>query len=192
MKVLLLSGGVDSTALAHWLRPTIAVTVDYGQAAAQAEIRAAAAVASVLRLDHRVLNVDCGSFGAGCMVGKPALPMAATPEWWPYRNQMLVTVAAMALISQGLREIVLGTVAGDDLHADGKKQFVETLDALMRLQEGGVRVLAPALDMTSEKLLKVSGTPRSLLGWTFSCHVGEHACGQCRGCLKHRQVLGSV
>lgn len=192
MKALLLSGGIDSTALAYWLRPTIAITVDYGQAAAQAEIRAAEAVASALQIDHRVLRVDCANFGAGCMVGKPALAMAATPEWWPYRNQFLVTVGAMALIDQGLQEIILGTVMGDDLHADGKAQFVEALDALMRMQEGGVRVLAPALNMTSEKLLQVSETPRSLLGWTFSCHVGEHACGQCRGCLKHREVLRSV
>lgn len=192
MKALLLSGGVDSTAMAYWQRPQIAITVDYGQAAAQAEIRAAAAVASALQIDHCVLTVDCSSLGAGCMVGKPTLALASTPEWWPYRNQLLVTVGAMALIGQGLQEIVLGTVAGDELHADGKAAFVETLDALMRMQEGSVRVLAPAIGMTSEKLLQLSGIPRSLLGWTFSCHVSEHACGRCRGCLKQRAVIGSL
>ena len=36
---LLLSGGMDSIALAYWKRPDIALTIDYGQAAADAEER---------------------------------------------------------------------------------------------------------------------------------------------------------
>jgi len=38
MKAILLSGGLDSIALAYWLRPQIAVTIDYGQRPARAVI----------------------------------------------------------------------------------------------------------------------------------------------------------
>jgi 7-cyano-7-deazaguanine synthase len=47
-KAILLSGGIDSIALAYWQRPDIAITIDYGQAPAQAEINASTAVASAL------------------------------------------------------------------------------------------------------------------------------------------------
>ena len=40
---LLLSGGMDSIAIAWWKRPDIALTLDYGQQAANAEIKAATA-----------------------------------------------------------------------------------------------------------------------------------------------------
>lgn len=189
MKALLLSGGVDSTAIAYWLRPSVCVTVDYGQIVAEAEIHAASAVCRVLDIPHRVLQVDCGQFGAGSMAGRRQASVAGTPEWWPYRNQLLVTFAAMALVTEGLQELWVGTVAGDDAHGDGTRAFVETMSRLLEMQEGGVRLRAPAIEMTSEELLKHADVPRSLLGWTFSCHVSRYPCGTCRGCAKHDEVL---
>lgn len=41
MKALLLSGGMDSISVAFWKRPEIAISIDYGQRAAEAEITAA-------------------------------------------------------------------------------------------------------------------------------------------------------
>jgi 7-cyano-7-deazaguanine synthase len=38
---LLLSGGMDSVALAYWLRPDVAFTIDYGQLSAEGELRSA-------------------------------------------------------------------------------------------------------------------------------------------------------
>ena len=59
-------------------------------------------------------------------------------------------------------------------------------------QEGQVRVSAPARKMKSVELLRVSGFPAELLGLTFSCHVHEYACGQCRGCEKHSMVIEEI
>lgn len=42
---LLLSGGMDSVSIAWWLRPDVALTIDYGQKPAEAEIDAAGQVA---------------------------------------------------------------------------------------------------------------------------------------------------
>lgn len=40
MRALLLSGGLDSTAIAAWQRPDVCVTVDYGQRPARGELAA--------------------------------------------------------------------------------------------------------------------------------------------------------
>ena len=79
-----------------------------------------------------------------------------------------------------------------DLHADGKAAFFRALDKTMRLQEGGVRVTAPAKKLNSVTLLRRSGFPRELIGLTFSCHVHDYACGQCGGCIKHQEVLNEA
>lgn len=191
MRVLLLSGGIDSTALAAWQRPDACLTVDYGQGPARGEMAAAASVAAELGLRHHALRVDLSELGIGPLAGKPPSELAEAPEWWPYRNQMLLTLAGMRFVAEGLAEIMIGAVA-TDVHADGRPPFIDAVDGLMALQEGNVRVTAPALHLTSAEVVRRAGLDRGLLGATFSCHVMEYACGRCRGCEKHEEVLASL
>lgn len=190
MRVLLFSGGLDSTALAWWQRPDACLFVDYGQRPAAGERAAATSIAAEFGLRLETLQVDLSALGLGPLAGGEPAALARAPEWWPYRNQILVTLAGMRFVAEGLSEILIGTVA-TDVHADGRAPFLRTLDRLMRLQEGGVRVVAPARHLSGPALLAASGLPASALGATFSCHVMEYACGQCRGCEKHRETLRS-
>ena len=186
---VLLSGGVDSIALTFWRRPALAITIDYGQAAAPTEVTVAAHVAHELGIRHEVLSIDCSSIGSGDMAGRPADAVAPVSEWWPYRNQLLVTLAAARGLAFGIDQILIGAVSTDSAHADGSAAFFTALDTLMRLQEGGVAIEAPAIRMTTVDLVRTSGIPRELLAWAHSCHTGPLACGGCRGCTKHFQVM---
>jgi len=192
MRALLLSGGMDSISLAHWVRPEIAITIDYGQAPAEAEIRAAAQVTCELRMRHDVIRVDCAALGSGDMANAKALAMAPVPEWWPYRNQLLVTLAGMRALALGADTLLVGSVASDASHADGRPPFYDLLNQLMMFQEGGLRVEAPALALSTVELVRRSGIPRALLAWAHSCHVGSLACGGCRGCVKHFEVTEAL
>lgn len=188
-QAILLSGGIDSTALAYLYRPKIAYTIDYGQLPAKGEVRAAKRIAKELEIIHYVISVDCSAFGSGDLAGLEALPIAPIPEWWPYRNQLLVTLASMACVSASVSELLLGSVKTDGIHADGTIDFYNKLDDLVSYQEGNLRIRVPAINMTSTELVKKSGIPFSLLGWAISCHKAEFACGHCRGCFKHMMVL---
>lgn len=192
MRALLLSGGMDSIAVAYWQRPEMAITIDYGQRAADAEILAAEQVASELEMRHEVVRIDCRSIGSGDMAGEQPLDVAPVTEWWPYRNQLLITFAAARGIAHGVTEIMTGSVLSDSSHADGRPGFYEAMDRVSALQEGGIRVSAPALGMTTAELVRTSGVPREILAWAHSCHVGNLACGQCRGCVKHYLVTKEV
>jgi 7-cyano-7-deazaguanine synthase len=70
-------------------------TADYGQLAARAETRAAGAVATALGIRHAELTADC-KVGAGDMADHCTHPVVGSPspEWWPFRNQLLVTLVA--------------------------------------------------------------------------------------------------
>lgn len=189
----MLSGGLESTALAAMRRPALTLTIDYGQRPAAAEVTAAAAVCRQLGLSHDVLRVDCAALGSGLLAGQPANGGAPSPEWWPYRNQLLVTLAAGWGLPRGASSIVVGSVLGDgERHRDGTAEFYEALDRLVAMQEGGLRVLAPGVDMTSDQLVTASGAGDEVLGWTHSCHVTDIACGACPGCHKRREVLGRL
>jgi 7-cyano-7-deazaguanine synthase len=110
---ILLSGGMDSVAIAFWKRPELAVTIDYGQRPAAAEMRAASAVADALGIKHLKVTVPAGELGSGDLAGSPPLSLAAKPEWWPYRNQLLVTIAAAKVLPLGARKLLIGTLAAD-------------------------------------------------------------------------------
>lgn len=189
MQLLLLSGGLESSALAAWLRPPLVLTIDYGQLPARGEMWAASQVCGELGLKHYTLRADCSAVGSGLLAGRESDVQAPMPEWWPYRNQLLATLAGAWGISRGASEILIGSIAGDSRHADGTADFYELLDRLMALQEGGLRVRAPGIEMSSAELIVASGVSDAVLGWTHSCHVSDVACGSCPGCAKRRDVL---
>lgn len=187
-KAILLSGGMDSIALAYWLRPEVAITLDYGQRAAEAEIAAATRVARILGMEHYVLRIDCSSLGSGDLVGSEPISDAPITEWWPYRNQMLVTLALMKAIQLGVGELMVGSVKTDAQHLDGTPEFYEQLSKLVSMQEGEIKVTAPAIGLTTVELVRKAGIPDRILMYAHSCHTSNFPCGRCHGCNKYMYV----
>ena len=186
---LLLSGGQDSIAIAQWLRPALAITVDYGQLPAEAEIRAAQQACKALSIQHIVVEANCSRIGSGDLSDAPALAAAPSSEWWPYRNQLVITLASAAALVHGAQELLIGAVSTDSNHIDGRQEFFDAMDLVLSMQEGGLRVRAPAIKMTSAQLIRLSEISLEILCWAHSCHRSNFACGQCRGCIKHKNVM---
>ena len=189
---LLLSGGMDSIAIAYWQRPNFAFTIDYGQLAANKEIIIAKKVCDELNISHHILTFNLKQFGSGDLVGTATNAHAPASDWWPYRNQMLITLAAMYGIKLGINKILIGSVKSDNYHIDGSKVFVNAMNKLLSLQEGHLELEAPALDLTTTQLVLTKRVPIELLGWAHSCHKGDYACGQCRGCYKYFEVWNEL
>jgi 7-cyano-7-deazaguanine synthase len=186
---LLLSGGMDSVAITYWKKPDVAFTVEYGQLSAEGEIRAAQKVSELLGIRHVLIRNDCAALGSGDLAGTSPNTFAPASDWWPYRNQLLLTLVAMKAISLGVTDLMIGTVKSDTTHIDGRPEFVEAIDRLLAIQEGGLRVTAPAIALSSAELIRTSQIPIELLAWAHSCHRAEFACGDCRGCNKHRETI---
>ena len=189
---ILLSGGMDSLSLAWWKRPDIAFTVDYGQIAADAEISASAAICRRLGISHHIIQIDCRPLGSGDMAGTDANLHAPASDWWPYRNQLLITLSAMHAIALNVDRLMIGTVRSDGNHMDGTRSFFDTMSQLLSLQEGNINIEAPAIDITTAELIRLSGIPSSFLAWAHSCHKANVACGNCRGCNKYYEVFEEV
>lgn len=194
---LLLSGGIDSIALLYWLQPQLAISIDYGQIPAEGEIAASRAVCEHTNTKHYVISADCSAVGCGTMSGK-SIPFLKSdlaldrPEWWPYRNQLIVTLAAAYLVPQRVSRLLIGTVREDEAHGDGTAAFIQAMNTTLLAQEGCMTFDAPAINLSSEELVLESGVPLSLLAWSHSCHIANIACGLCRGCVKAEQVLDAV
>ena len=189
---LLLSGGMDSVCIAYWKRPCFGITIDYGHNPAPGEIRAAAAVCAALDIEHTVLRTDISVLGSGDLAGRAPTNGAPASEWWPYRNQFLLTLAAMKCHLIGASVLMIGTIKTDGFHADGTARFIDQINRIFELQEGELKITAPGIEYTAEELVRVSETPLDVLSWAHSCHVSELACGFCRGCRKHYGTMGAT
>lgn len=188
MNVLLFSGGIESTCLAFMLRPDICLTVDYGQIVANSEFSAARNISSHFGLRHEKLSVDFSHLGSGQLAGTAAIREAAIPEFWPYRNQMLITLAAMKFVDAEDLRLIIGTAKGDASHRDGTFEFIEKMNSILRMQEGGAELFAPAIHLESIELLLESRIDTDVLDMTFSCFQAEYPCGRCRGCIKNEYL----
>jgi len=170
--LLLFSGGIESTALAFWKRPDLLLHIDYGHLAAQGELRAARAIATRINLPLNELRADCSTIGSGALAGRPAALPAPASSWWPFRNQLLITLGAAFALNHGIDTLLLGSVASDRLYLDGTANFVNCLRELLGLQEGHICLEAPAISLTTNQLIQQSKIPCSLLAWggiTRSC-----------------------
>ena len=184
MKLLLFSGGVESTCLALMHHPDLLLTIDYGHKSAEGELRTSSFIANYLKMKHETLRVCINSLGVGDLAGGVTLDGREATEFWPFRNQFLITLASMKCVKEKFNEIFIGTVSTDSVHEDGTKSFIEVMNRVLQQQMPTLSVSAPAIEMNTLELVKSSGISKDLLGWTFSCHKANVACGQCRGCFK--------
>jgi 7-cyano-7-deazaguanine synthase len=191
-KAILLSGGMDSISLAFWKKPAVAITIDYGQLPAPTEIRTSSIVSEQLGIEHHVIKINCADLGVGDLVNKKNVNISPSPEWWPFRNQLLVTFALMKAVTLNVKEIMVASVNSDGFHRDGTSKFYHLLNQVSLYQEGEINVTAPCIHLNTIELIKESAVPKSLLLWAYSCHKSTVACGKCRGCLKYSQVINSL
>lgn len=189
VRALLLSGGIESSCLAYLEKPEKLIFVDYGQVSAEGEKNAALRVSDDLGTPLDVIKVGLQSIGSGSMVKKPDVGVSPAPEWWPYRNQTLASVAGAWGLQNDVKSLIFGSISSDSFHKDGTKLFYDLLSKLMEYQEGGITVEAPALGLTPAELVKESKIPINILSLTHSCHTGKFSCGYCRGCRKHYQIF---
>jgi 7-cyano-7-deazaguanine synthase len=184
MKILLLSGGIESTCLAISWQPDLCFTVDYGQVSAPGEVAASRLIARHLRLDHEVARINLNEFGAGLLSGRGRGGPTGAPEFWPFRNQMLITLAAMRFDRIPNVRICIGTVLTDRRHPDGTIRFLRSMNRLLQVQRDDFVLEYPAARSATQSLIEKSHVDH-LLGFTFSCHTGPISCGRCPGCIKN-------
>lgn len=187
-KAVLLSGGVDSICLTYGLRPDIAYTVDYGQIVAEREIYVSKYICNQLGIDHKIIKVDCRNLGSGDLANIYSIALSPSPEWWPYRNQLIITLALMQAIKDSVNEIYLASVKSDSFHADGKKEFYNLINNLSKYQEGNIEIICNTVEYYSHELAIKYNVPINLLTIAHSCHKSNIACGNCSGCIKQQKV----
>jgi 7-cyano-7-deazaguanine synthase len=178
---VLLSGGIDSsTCLAFFLSQGMSaqgIFVDYGQASAKREARAARVIAAHYGVPLiRLAWSGCTEKGGGLIRA---------------RNAFLVMGALMELPEQ-VSQLALGIHAGTP-YVDCRPSFLSAIQAVIDQYElGSVRVAAPFVRWTKSDIWQLSKQLKVPTNLTYSCELGlVQPCGRCDSCADVEALIAS-
>ncbi len=209
--VVLVSGGLDSTTLLHWVRAAtgaralLALSFAYGQRHAR-ELEMAAAQARLLGgVTHRV--VDLQAFGA-LVQARTALLTAGSdvpdlaalsetdrrqpPTYVPHRNLLFLALAAAAAEGFGCLDVFYGAQVQDAYgYWDCTPEFVDRLNRVLMLNHGDpVRIHAPFARLAKGAIIKIGLALGVDYTHTWTCYRGgERPCGTCPSCVERQAAF---
>jgi 7-cyano-7-deazaguanine synthase len=176
--VVLLSGGIDSTACLKFFldlgRFPYGMFIDYGQMASSEELRAARGVAQHYEVALQELTI--------------ANARPKTTGVIPGRNSFLLSTAVMER-KDSVRVIALG-IHGGTLYRDCSTEFYSYAQQLIGWSENGdVSLSAPFLEWSKADVVQFCLQRSVPLELTYSCENGGRVhCGSCNSC-KDRELI---
>lgn len=203
--VLILSGGMDSVTLLYSQRERIALAVsfDYGSNHNHRELPFARLHCQRLGIEHLVIPLDFihQYFQSSLLSGDDAIPeghyadenMQSTVV--PFRNGIMLAIAAGLAESRGLDCIMMANHSGDHtVYPDCRPEFVEAFGAATQAGTyNGVRLVAPFTHLNKSDIARLGRDLGIDYAETWSCYRGgERHCGRCGTCVERREALADA
>lgn len=202
--VVLLSGGMDSVtalyqaALDH--RVISALSFDYGSKHNHCELPMAAWHADNLGISHAVIDLSfiASHFASGLLRGGGEIPKGHYEELTmkqtvvPFRNGILLAVAAGFAESKNAAAIVIAAHAGDHaIYPDCRESFMRPMEeAISQGTYASVRILRPFIAMDKAGIAKRGAELGVDYSRTWSCYEGRDIhCGECGTCVERREAF---
>ncbi|MCX6993470.1 MAG: 7-cyano-7-deazaguanine synthase QueC [Kiritimatiellaeota bacterium] len=212
--VILLSGGLDSSTLLHYVKTGLnyrelhALTIRYGQKHARETACAVVQARAAGVAEHR--QIDIAFFGelvAGVSaLTDPDIPVPALaalaplqldqpPTYVPNRNMLFLALAAAYAEARGIADVFYGAQAQDRYgYWDCTQEFLDRMNAVMGLNRRQPVILhAPFMLMRKSEILKIGLDLGVNYAETWSCYRGEDKpCGVCPSCVERRAAFSSL
>lgn len=200
--LIVLSGGMDSVTMLHDFAPRIGAAVTFSYGANHNAREAECARWQCRQLGIELIEIDLGFMGkyfrSALLSGAEAIPegeytgsnMSATVV--PFRNGIMLSVAAGLAESRGLGCIMIANHSGDHaIYPDCRPEFIEALGRAVSAGSGGaVRLEAPYTLLSKTDIARRGKALGVDYTHTYSCYKGTpEPCGRCATCLERARAL---
>lgn len=202
--LVLLSGGMDSTAAFYWAmrehEVVGAVSFDYGSKHNHKEIAFARHHCTLAGLRHDVVALPFVNdlFASDLLKSGGDVPdghyaddnMKRTVV--PFRNGIMLAIACGIAESRGAESLVIAAHSGDHaIYPDCREPFMQAMAASMR--EGTyarIELLRPFIAMDKAGIARTGRDLGVDFAQTWSCYKGgEIHCGTCGTCVERREAF---
>ena len=202
--VVLLSGGMDSVTALYDARTrhtvAAAVSFDYGSKHNACEIPCAQWHAETLGIMHFVIPLSfvAERFSSHLLQGGGEIPRGHYEEETmkqtvvPFRNGIMLSIAAGLAESRGASGLVIAAHAGDHaIYPDCREEFMSAMESAIRAGTyASIALLRPFIAMTKGDIVARGHELGVDFARTWSCYVGgERHCGECGTCVERREAF---
>ena len=200
--VIVVSGGMDSVTLLYEKKDKIAlgISFDYGSNHSHNELPLAALHCQRLGIEHVVVPLGFMHqyFKSSLLESGDSIPDGSYDEEnmkstvVPFRNGVMLAVAAGIAESNGLTKVLIANHGGDHtIYPDCRPEFIAAMDAAV---EAGtfarVRVVAPYTNISKADIARRGRALGIDYAETWSCYKGGHVhCGTCGTCVERKEAL---
>lgn len=200
--LIVLSGGMDSVTLLYEYQDSLALAVsfDYGSKHNARELPYARLHCERLGIEHLTIPLAfIGQyFRSALLEGGGAIPkgsydeenMAATVV--PFRNGIMLSIAAGLAESRGLTKVYLANHFGDHaIYPDCRASFIRPMhEAILQGTSNAVEVTAPYTDISKGDIARHGKLLGINYAETWSCYEGgDLQCGSCATCIERREAM---
>lgn len=200
--IIVLSGGMDSVTMLHEFASEIkvAVSFDYGSKHNAKEIPFAALHCQQLGIQHIVIPLDFMTryFKSSLLMGGEDIPegnyddenMKSTVV--PFRNGIMLSVAAGLAESHGLKRLFIANHFGDHaIYPDCRAGFIKAMsEAVSEGTYEHIRIEAPYTGINKTDIAKRGAKLGINYAETWSCYKGgEKHCGKCGTCMERKEAF---
>ncbi|WP_304059569.1 7-cyano-7-deazaguanine synthase QueC [Hoylesella loescheii] len=200
--VIVVSGGMDSITLLYEKKDEIAlgISFDYGSNHNHNELPLAALHCQRLGIAHVVIPLGFMHqyFKSSLLESGASIPDGSYDEdnmkstVVPFRNGVMLAVAAGIAESNGLTKVLIANHGGDHtIYPDCRPEFIAAMDAAV---EAGtfvnVHVVAPYTNISKADIARRGSSLGIDYAETWSCYKGGDVhCGTCGTCVERKEAL---
>lgn len=204
--IILLSGGLDSLVSLGLTRETygveLALTFDYGQKSAKAEIDASEKICKFYNVEHKVIELGfLREITHTSLVSDEEVPSgeglvdgveSAKNVWVPNRNGLFLNIAGSFADSENYDYIIIGANKEEaQTFPDNTKDFVESVNKEFEFStRKNPKVFAPLINSDKNDIVKFAIDNSVPLELVHSCYnKGDRHCGVCESCTRLKNAL---
>lgn len=199
---IIVSGGMDSVTLLYEWRERIALAIsfDYGSNHNAKEIPFAALHCQRLSINHIVVPLAFMHeyFKSSLLEGPEAIPEGhydegnMTSTVVPFRNGIMLSIAAGIAESQSLTGVLIANHSGDHaIYPDCRPEFIRSFaDAVAAGTYAKIKIIAPYTNISKTEIALKGKQLGIDYSETWSCYKGgDTHCGVCPTCLERKEAL---
>jgi exsB protein len=200
--LIIVSGGMDSVTLLYDKKDEIglAVTFDYSSKHNAKEIPFAKYHCEKIGIQHLIIPLGFINdyFKSSLLQSGEAIPeghyaddnMRTTVV--PFRNGIMLSIAAGIAESNGLKKVMLANHFGDHaIYPDCRASFIEPMSrAIENGTYEGVKIVAPYTEIDKREIGLIGKKLGIDYAKTWTCYKGEDKhCGVCLSCIGRKEAL---
>ena len=205
MKALVVfSGGLDSTVALYWTKKQYneveTISFNYGSKHNEQEYKHALKTCEKLKVKNTRINLDFINqyFKSDLLQSGGEIPEGYYTEEnmkstvVPFRNGIMLAIAAGYAESQNCDILVLGNHSGDHaIYPDCTPEFINGIkEAIKQGTQKNIEVVSPFCNITKADIVKIGKDLGVDFSLTYSCYKGgEKHCGKCGTCTERIEAF---